>query len=193
MMALRTPFPKFKRHRALLLAPFVAACIMSAAVQGHPTYDDAQIGHGRLVAELDRNQYADNVTVIKHYFDGENHGTKLQMLAVGERRYFFQGLYDGRTLVLDVTDPLNVTVVARDSYEGRQLQLAYNRAAGKWILISSTSADYQGEGLRGIRIYDASDPTNVVHLADWSTDRGDPARTVQEGSRCTTLVGSDAS
>jgi hypothetical protein len=156
--------------------------MISAGVWAHPTYDDAQIGHGRLAAELDRNQYADRVTLVKHYFDGENHGTKLQMMAVGERRYFFQGLYDGRTLVLEVTDPLNMTVVARDSYEGRQLQLAYNRSAGKWILMSSTSGNDEGQGLRGIRIYDASDPSNVTHLADWSTDRGDPARRIQEGS-----------
>jgi hypothetical protein len=169
-------------RRGLSWAAALSACALSATVWAHFTYDDAQIGHSRLVAELDRNQYADNVTLVRHYFEGEDHGTKLQMMAIGERRYFFQGLYDDRTLVLDVTDPLNLQVVARDSYEGRQLQLAYNRAAGKWVLISSAEADDDGNGLQGVRIYDASDPQNVVHLADWSTDRGDPSRLRQEGS-----------
>jgi len=160
----------------------IAAAAFAVSAAAHPTYEDAQMGHARLVSELDRNQYAENVTLLEHYFDGENHGTKLQMMAIGERRYFFQGLYDGRTMVLDVTDPMNMTVVARDSYAGRQLQLAYSQSAGRWILISSAEADDNGEGLQGVRIYDASDPRNVVHLADWSTDRGDPSRRVQEGS-----------
>jgi len=38
-------------------------------------------------------------------------------------------------------------------------------------------------GLRGIRIYDVSDPANIKHLTDYSTDLGDPSSTrVQEGS-----------
>lgn len=151
------------------------ACAM---VFAHPTYEDAQLGHGQLAADLDRTQYAENVELAKHYFAGEDRGGKLQLMAIGERRFFFQ-----RGMVWDVTDPLNAEVISDGTYMGGQLQLAYSRTAGKWILMSGAQAIGPGtEGLRGIRTYDASDPNNVVHLADYSVDQGDPSRAVQQGS-----------
>ncbi len=40
----------------------------------------------------------------------------------------------------------------------------------------------QGPGLRGIRIWDATDPVNIVLLSEFSTDGGDPKRKIQAGS-----------
>jgi hypothetical protein len=40
-----------------------------------PTYEDAQLGHGQLAADLDRTQYAENVELAKHYFAGEQQGS----------------------------------------------------------------------------------------------------------------------
>jgi hypothetical protein len=156
----------------------VAAGLTSVAL-ADPTYEDAQLGHGQLAAELDRAQYADNVDLVKHYFAGENKGGKLQMMTIGERRYFVQ-----RGQVYDVTDPMNLTVVDAEGFVGGQVQLAYSQSAGKWILITSAeiTSGPDVEGLRGVRIYDASDPANIVHLTNWSVDTGDPSRAIQEGS-----------
>ena len=156
----------------------LVACIGISATLAHPTYEDAVLGHYRLVDELDRNQYANNVSLLRHYFEGENYGGKLQMMSIGERRFFFQ-----RGVVFDVTDPMNLSVVSRDAYIGSQIQVAYSQSSGKWILMSGAQVTEPGaEGLRGVRFYDVSDPENIVHLADYSVDRGDPSRAVQEGS-----------
>lgn len=156
----------------------LVACIGISATLAHPTYEDAVLGHYRLVDELDRNQYADNVSVLRHYFEGENYGGKLQMMSIGERRFFFQ-----RGVVFDVTDPMNLSVVSRGAYIGSQIQVAYSQSSGKWILMSGAQVTEPGaEGLRGVRLYDVSDPENIVHLANYSVDRGDPSRAVQEGS-----------
>jgi hypothetical protein len=48
--------------------------------------------------------------------------------------------------------------------------------------MSGAGATGDDEGLRGIRTYDVSDPHDIVHLADYSTDLGEPARAVQQGS-----------
>ncbi len=82
-------------------------------------------------------------------------------------------------------------------------RLACNREIDKWILVtgagtspvSATEDNYHGKydgpetvervrnfrGLRGVRIYDATDPTSISLLSEWACDRGDPSRTVQTG------------
>ncbi len=166
------------RYRASGLAIFVMGCTGATGVSAHPTYETSVLGHYRLVDELDRNQYADNVTLLKQHFAGENRGAKLQMMNIGDRRYLFQ-----QGQVLDVTDPMNVTVVSDGQYIGRQVQAAYSQSAGKWILMTSAQVTGAGNpGLRGVRIYDVSNPANIVHLTDYSTDRRDPRRAVQSGS-----------
>ena len=160
------------------------------------TYDDAhRLGHGRLVNELDENEYAQNVSVIRRFVDemrvveGERVGGKMQMMAAGERRYLFQRGTAGEPAarIWDVTEPLDTHVIGENTFGGplfrssNQIQVAYSQSAGKWILISGDQKGGRAAGLRGIRIYDVSDPLNIVHLADWSTDRGHPDRPFQEG------------
>ena len=166
---------------------FAVAASIVAHVAADPTYEDAHQRGGGLMDEMDRQEYFYNTTKHATYYEGEDRRGKIQMMAVGDRRYLFQ---DGR--VLEVTDPLKPVEVARSPYIGVQVTLAYSQSAEKWVLISSdeirpySSSTYRAEinkpGLRGIRIYDASDPTNIVPLAEYSTDGGDPARQVQEGS-----------
>ena len=155
----------------------------------------------------DSLKYLDQVTYIRNmavraHLGGENRRWKLQMMNIGERRYFFQGGLP-RGDVIDVTDPLNPVIVNEDAFEGRQFQLAYNSEIGKWILMTGASPplitataefphgkyDDPGaydrvnnyEGLRGVRFYDASDPLNIRLLSEFSTDLGDPTRTKQTG------------
>jgi len=56
------------------------------------------------------------------------------------------------------------------------------RPNGKYDDPSLIEKTKQGTGLRGIRIWDATDPANIVLLSEFSTDGGDPKRKVQAGS-----------
>ncbi|MFV2091360.1 MAG: LVIVD repeat-containing protein, partial [Pseudomonadales bacterium] len=61
--------------------------------------------------------------------------------------------------------------------------------------VSATRDDYHGKydspekvervrnfsGLRGVRIFDATDPMNISLLSEWACDQGDPSRAVQTG------------
>ena len=182
MRAQHRPLGLRLKKKLCSLAMATVLGIVCASVTGNPTYEDAVLGHYRLVSELDRNQYADNVSLLHHYFEGERFGGKLQMMSIGERRYFFSG---SQRTVLDVTDPMNVAVISRGAFEGGQVALAYSRSAKKWILMTGAQVQTTERGipgLRGVRFYDVSDPGNIVHLANYSTDRGDPSRAVQQGS-----------
>jgi uncharacterized protein (TIGR02246 family) len=150
---------------------------------------------------LDQNTYVHHMAIRAH-LAGQDRRYKMQMWAEGERRYIFQG-GSPRGHVIDVTDPLDPTVIAESAFEGRQIQLAYNESIDKWILMTGAAPpliraskeyphgkyddptaysrvkDY--EGLRGVRFYDATDPLNLTLLSEFSTDLGDPARTLQTG------------
>ena len=139
---------------------------------------------------------------VRAHIGGENRRWKLQMMTVGERRFLFQGGIP-KGDVIEVTDPLNPVVVNEDAFVGRQIQLAYNATAGKWILMTGAAPplikatvefphgkyDDPGaydrvknhKGLRGVRFFDASDPFNIKPLSEFSTDLGDPAREQQTG------------
>src|SRR5258706_177017 len=80
---------------------------------------------------LDRNMYRRNTDVLAHFDQGHHRGAKMQMMAVGLRRYLFL-MGD----VVEVTDPLKPTLVNAKGYVGGQLQLAYNPKLGKWILMT---------------------------------------------------------
>ena len=79
---------------------------------------------------LDRNMYRRNTDVLA-ISPGHHRGNKMQMMAVGDRRYLFQW-----AMSIDVSDPLKPTLVARKGFLGGQLQLAYNQKLGKWILMT---------------------------------------------------------
>src|SRR5258707_5441122 len=100
---------------------------------------------------------------------GGDRGQKLKMMANGARRFILQ---NGD--VIDVSDPRAPKLVKHGAFRGSQLQVAYNKKLGKWILITGASSPItsttatapngkyydpsliektkHGPGLRGIRI-----------------------------------------
>jgi hypothetical protein len=122
------------------------------------------------------------------------------MMAIGERRFLFQ-----QATVIEVTDPLRPKVISENAYVGDgDIQLAFNQSLGQWILVSSadvpSTSSHPGaddgkyddpsmiekvinmQGLRGVRIHDATDPTDIRLLSKWSCDQLDPDRKIQTGS-----------
>jgi TAT (twin-arginine translocation) pathway signal sequence len=75
---------------------------------------------------LDRNMYRKDTDVLAHFGPGEQRGGKMQMMAIGERRFLFQS-----GDVVEVTDPLKPKMFNKGGFVGSQLQLAYNRKLGK--------------------------------------------------------------
>jgi hypothetical protein len=148
---------------------------------------------------LDRNMYRKNTDVLAHYGQGQHRGGKMQMMAIGERRFLFQ-----QGDVIEVTNPLKPALLGRNAFLGGQIQLAYNNRLGKWILMTGRGSratfsspkwphgkydnplliegNIKEEGLRGVRFYDASNPEKLALLSQWSCDQGDPLRKVQEGA-----------
>jgi hypothetical protein len=148
---------------------------------------------------LDRNMYRKNTAVLAHFAPGEQRGGKMQMMAQGERRFLFQ-----QGDVIELTDPLKPKMLNKGGFVGSQLQVAYNRNLGKWILMTGAGVagtfstpkwpngkydnpdlikqNIEQKGLRGVRFYDANDPAKLVLLSEWSCDQGNPKREVQTGS-----------
>jgi len=148
---------------------------------------------------LDRNMYRKNTDVLAIVEIGHHRGGKMQMMAIGRRRFIFQ-----QGDVIEVTDALKPVVLNRRGFIGGQLQLAYNSKLGKWILMTGAGSEgtfstpqwpngkydnpdlirrnIEQRGLRGVRFYDATDPAKIVLLSEWSCDQGDPKRDVQTGS-----------
>jgi hypothetical protein len=152
---------------------------------------------------LDRAMYVRHMAVRNILFPGESFaGLGAQIMAVGERRYLLARGGD----VIDVSEPLRPQVLARKAFQGTWPNLGYSKALGKWILITSagvppTSSTPQAPngkyddpslidkakkhaGLRGMRVYDATDPAKPALLAEFSTDGADPKRPLQSGSGC---------
>ena len=71
---------------------------------------------------LDRNMYRKNTNVIAHFDPGGEREAKMQMMAIGSRRFMFM-----RGDVIDITDPLKPVMFNPKAYVGNQVQLAYNR------------------------------------------------------------------
>ncbi len=186
----------FERNTLVLVG---AASLAVAALSGTAFSNQHPHPHKGSLDYLDRNSYAKNMRVLGVFGLGEERGHKLQMMVIGARRFILQ---NGD--VIDVSDPRAPKLVKHGAFRGSQLQVAYNRKLGKWILITGASSPItsttatapngkyddpsliektkQGPGLRGIRIWDATDPANIVLLSEFSTDGGDPKRKVQAGS-----------
>ncbi len=176
-----------------------AAALALAALSGSAFANQHPHPHKGSLDHLDRNGYAKNMRVLGVFQLGEERGHKLQMMAIGSRRFILQ---NGD--VIDVSDPRAPKLVKHGGFRGSQLQVAFNPKLGKWILVTGASSPItsttatapngkyddpslidktkQGQGLRGIRIWDATDPTNIALLSEFSTDGGDPKRKVQTGS-----------
>lgn len=156
--------------------------------------------HPGSIDHLDRKMYVDNMEVHGHLFAGQKRNQEIEMMAIGERRFLFQ-----QTAVIDVTNPLEPKIISEGTYVGDgDIQLAYNQSLGKWILITSADVpstsshpgafngkyddpslidkDIELPGLRGVRVYDATDPTDIRLLSKWSCDQLDPERELQTGS-----------
>ena len=80
---------------------------------------------------LDRNMYRKQTDVLAHYGQGQHRGGKMQMMAIGERRFLFQ-----QGDVIEVTNPLKPVLLGRNAFLGGQIQLGYNNKLGKWILMT---------------------------------------------------------
>ena len=130
--------------------------------------------------------YIRNMEVLAHFGTGESRHGKMQMMSAGDRRYIFQ-----QGDVLDVSDVRKPTMFNKGGFEGVQVQVAYNKDLKKWILMTgsqtpitdSTPEAPMGKyddphlddkrknfkGLRGVRFYDATDPSKIVKLSEFST------------------------
>jgi hypothetical protein len=148
---------------------------------------------------LDRNMYRKNTDVLAHYGQGQHRVGKMQMMAIGERRFMFQ-----QGDVIEITNPYKPVLLGRNAFLGGQVQLGYNNKLGKWILMTGRGSratfttpewphgkydnpllidgNLKETGLRGVRFYDASNPEKLVLLSQWSCDQGDPTRQVQTGA-----------
>jgi len=158
--------------------------------------------------ELDRNTYVSNMEVLAHFefptppnmpYGFHPTAGKMNMTAIGKRRFIFQAGY-----CYDVTDPKKATLINEKAFPGVQIQAAYNKKSKKWIVISSHEAPlcmtrpdaprgkwddprlYDAalnfKGLRGVRFWDATNPEKISLLSEWATDAGDPKREMQTGS-----------
>jgi len=154
--------------------------------------------HQGSLSYLDTASYRSNCEVHVHLETPGDIGSKSQIMAIGKRRYLF---VSGN--VWDISDALHPELVNENGWIGGQIQLAYNRALRKWILMagasppptSSTPQAPDGKygdprlidnvryyaGLRGVRVYDASNPEKLRLMSLWSCDQGDPDRAVQTG------------
>ena len=135
---------------------------------------------------LDRRMYIRNMEIIAHILPGKDRGGKMQMMSAGTQRYLFQ-----QGDVFDVTNARNPKLYNQHGFQGSQLQLAYNAKLKKWILMtgagapitSSTPTAPNGKyddpklldawknykGLRGVRFFDATAPSKILKLSEFST------------------------
>jgi len=160
--------------------------------------------HEGSIDFLDRNMYIHDMEVLLHFEAGKNRRGDLQFMSRGAERFLFQLTSTGCS-VYDISNPLRPAIINEGAFNAQQIQLAYNRKARKWIVIAAQHSDPanvypspeypQGrydnpriedawrdwKGLRGIVIWDATDPTDIRQLSEYNTDGGDPSREVQEG------------
>jgi hypothetical protein len=142
---------------------------------GHPSPNS--------ISYLDRRTYIRNMEVLAHFGTGEKRHGKMQMMSVGNRRYIFQ-----QGDVIDVSDVRKPVMFNKGGFEGYQVQVAYNKDLKKWILMTgsqtpitdSTPEAPMGKyddphlddkrknfkGLRGVRFYDATDPSKIARRGD---------------------------
>ncbi len=169
----------------------------SALANRHPHPHETSLDY------LDRNTYVEKFEAHGRFLvnpDNPAQGVsgKCNLMAVGDRRYLFKS---GN--VWDISDPENAEVINRDGFRGGQLQVAYNRNLRKWIMLTGASVPttsahplapngkyddpslittaVNAPGLRGIRMWDVTDPSDIKLLSEWSCDQGDPSRTIQTG------------
>lgn len=179
-------------------AAMLAGTVMSGGLARLAFGNNHPHPHQHSLQNLDPATYIDNCEVHLHLATAWGLGGKSQMMAIGKRRLLFN-----RGNVWDISDALHPELVNEGAWSGSQLQLAYNHRIQKWILMTGaaprpTSATPEAPngkygdprlidnsryhaGLRGVRIYDASNPEDIGLMSMWSCDQGDPTRAVQTG------------
>ena len=136
---------------------------------------------------LDQRMYLHNMDVIAHFRPGELRNSGMQMMSIGSQRLLLQGTF-GSSDVIDVTDPRHPQMFNQGAIDGSG-QLAYNAELEKWVLITSGQVPYfasetpggkyddptvierfrSWKGLRGIRLYDMTNPAKIDLLSEFST------------------------
>src|SRR5258708_20896902 len=112
-----------------------AASLAVAALSGGAFPNQHPHPHKGSLDTLDRNSYAKNMRVLGVFQLGEERGHKLQMMAIGARRFILQ---NGD--VIDVSDPRAPKLVKHGAFRRSQLQVAFHRKLRKWILITGASS-----------------------------------------------------
>jgi hypothetical protein len=158
----------------------VAASAVPVLADHHPHPSPNSITY------LDRRTYIHNMELIAHIEPNTPRGGKMQMMAIGNRRYLLQ---NGD--IIDVSDLHKPAMYNRGGFIGGQLQVAYNKNLKKWILMTGSQAPITDstpeapmgkyddpkladkwrnfKGLRGVRFYDVTDPSKVIKLSEFST------------------------
>jgi len=160
--------------------------------------------HPGSINFLDRNTYISEMEVLAHFEAGKNRRGDLQFSCRGAERFLFQLTAEG-CAVYDVSDALRPAIINQAAFQAQQIQVAYHRHARKWIALAAHHSDPPGvypsaefprgryenpaivdawlnwRGLRGLQIWDVTDPTDVRLLSEYSTDGGDPSRQLQLG------------
>ena len=111
-----------------------AGLAASALANRHPHPHETSLDY------LDRNTYVDKMELHGHFvadpdLPARGAAPKANMMAIGEQRFLFKGGF-----VWDITDPVKAHVINAGGFRSFQLQLAYNRNLGKWILMTGRSA-----------------------------------------------------
>jgi hypothetical protein len=164
----------------------VAGPVAYAHHHPRPRYDS--------IPFLDQRMYLNNMEIIAHMPGPGPHGAGrsggcMMMTASGGQRLLCQGNF-----VTDVTDPRNPKNINTKAAGG---QLAYNKDLKKWIMMQASqepsytevngsdvamgkygpkATEYlkktkEWNGLRGIRMWDFTDPENVKQISEYSTGK----------------------
>src|SRR5258705_3500229 len=145
---------------------------------GHPSPNS--------ISYLDRRMYIRNLEILAHFGPGQSRHGKMQMMSAGNRRYIFQ-----QGDVIDVSDVRKPVMFNKGGFEGGQVQVAYNKSLKKWILMTGSQTPITHptpeapmgkyddphlydkrknfKRLRGVRLYDATDPSQILKLSAFST------------------------
>src|ERR1051326_2749518 len=175
--------PSSTRRHFLKTAVGTAAAVAGSAIasraNNHPHPSPQSITY------LDRRMYIHNMEVIAHILPGEDRGGKMQMMSVGDRRYLVQ-----QGDFIDVSDLHKPAMYNHHGWNGYQVQVAWNQKLKKWILVTSAAAPITSstptapngkyddpklldkwrnyKGLRGIRVYDVTNPAKTSLLSEFS-------------------------
>lgn len=139
-----------------------------------------------VIQSLDRNTYLHNMEIISHLSGVTVSGGEPQttMWARGRQR-----LLPASGGFVDVSDPRNPVVFSKGTYQGSP-NVVFSERLRKWILLTSGQASLtspnpqfprgkyapeyaktsiESKAFRGIRTYDATDPSNVKLLQEFPT------------------------